>query len=259
MVTVSAIVPTYRRLTLLERALGSIGMQDGGPDEVVVVNDGPEPDSLAIQRLAARVNCSRVAVISNARAQGASGARNTGAEHATGEWIAFLDDDDEWLPGYLRRVRQCIADGEVDVVCTDLLYGYDGEPDRPGKAACDRLAVESFLTRNPGLIGSNLAIRRALYMEIGGFDESLPCLNDMDFGMRLSLHGAVRYAPLRERLVRHHHHTGARLCTPRTDIMRTGIRGFYERYARRMTAAQHEEFGRSMRRLWGIDEHGELV
>jgi len=259
MIAVSAIVPTCRRIVMLERALRSVGTQEDGPDELVVVNDGPDSDGPAVQRLAQGVQCSQVAVITNARARGASGARNAGADQAVGEWLAFLDDDDEWLPAYLRQVRKCVEGGEVDVVCTDLLYGYDGEPDRPGKPACDRLAVDLFLTRNPGLIGSNLVIRRALYADIGGFDESLPCLNDMDFGIRLSLRGAVRYRPLRVRLVRHYQHTGVRLCTPRTNIMRSGIRGFYRRYAKYMTAAQHEEFSRSMRRLWGIDEHGELV
>ena len=64
---------------------------------------------------------------------------------------------------------------------------------------------------------------------------------------------------LRERLVRHYQHPGPRLCTPRTDTMRIGIQRFYERYAQRMTPVQRAEFGRNMRRLWGIDERGQLV
>lgn len=259
MLRVTAIVPTCRRLLLLERALRSIAAQEVAPDEVVVVNDGPQADGPVIRRAVETIGCKQGEVIANSRAAGASGARNMGAERARGDWLAFLDDDDEWLPAYLCRVRAHLEGEAVDVLCTDLLYGYDDGTEQPGKPACDRLAVEGFLTRNPGLIGSNLVIRRALYLEIGGFDESLPCLNDTDFGCRLSLHGRVRYAPLRERLVRHYQHPGPRLCTPRTDTMRIGIQRFYERYAQRMTPVQRAEFGRNMRRLWGIDERGQLV
>ena len=144
-------------------------------------------------------------------------------------------------------------------MCTDLLYRYDDGSERPGKPAFDRLAIDLFLTRNPGLIGSNLIIRRALYSELGGFDESLRCAEDNDFGIRLCLHGAVRYAPLRQMLVRHYQHTGPRICTPRGEAVRSGLRRFFELHAHRMTPAQREEFGHNVRRLWGIDEHGELI
>ena len=255
----TAIVPTCRRLGLLGRALGSIAAQDVPPDEVLVVNDGPDADACAIRHAVETSGCRQAVVIANSRATGPSGARNAGAALARGEWLAFLDDDDEWLPAYLRTVLERIEAGGVDMLGTDLLYRYDDGSERPGKPACDALLVDAFLTRNPGLIGSNLVIRRSLFADVGGFDESLPCAEDMDFGIRLSLHGSVRYHPLHQRLVRHYQHAGPRLCTPRAATMRIGVRRFYELHARRMTPAQREEFGRNMRRLWGIDEHGQLV
>lgn len=256
---VTAIVPTCRRLSLLDRALGSIAAQDVSPDEVLVVNDGPDADEPAIRHTVETSGCTQAVAIANSRAAGPSGARNAGAAHARSEWLAFLDDDDEWLPAYLRTVLERIAAGGVDMLGTDLVYRYDDGSERPGKPACDALVVDAFLTHNPGLIGSNLVIRRSLFADVGGFDESLPCVEDMDFGIRLSLHGSVRYHPLREQLVRHYQHAGPRLCTPRTATMRTGVRRFYELHARRMTPAQREEFSRNMRRLWDIDEHGQLV
>ena len=99
-------------------------------------------------------------------------------------------------------------------------------------------------------------MRAAAYAAVGGFDESLATAEDMDFGIRLSLHAGLRYAPLRERLVRHHHHDRPRLCTRRGDAMRAGVRQFFALHGARMDAAQREEFGLEMRALWGIDEFG---
>ena len=213
---VTAIVPTCQRLSLLDRALGSIAAQDVPPDEVLVVNDGPAADESAIRHAVESSGCTQAVVIANSRTAGPSGARNAGAAHARGEWLAFLDDDDEWLPAYLRTVLERIEAGGVDMLGTDLVYRYDDGSERPGKPACDALEVSAFLTRNPGLIGSNLVIRRSVFADVGGFDESLPAAEDMDFGIRLSLRGSVRYHPLRKRLVRHYQHAGPRLCTPRS-------------------------------------------
>ena len=171
--------------------------------------------------------------------------------------LAFLDDDDEWLPAYLATaVRRLVAE-HLDVLCTDLQYRSDDGADRPGKTAPEALGVEAFLTRNPGLIGSNLIVRRAAYAALGGFDESLLAAEDMDFGIRLSLHPGLRYAPLHERLVRHHQHGGPRLCTPRGEAMRAGIRRFFALHGPRMSAAQRAEFRRAVCRLWGFDELGQ--
>jgi len=143
------------------------------------------------------------------------------------------------------------------VLCTDLLYRYDEDgSERPGKQAPEILDEQAFLTRNPGLVGSNLVIRSAAYAALGGFDESLLTAEDMDFGIRLSLHGGLRYAPLRERLVAHHQHRRPRLCTRRGEAMRAGIRRFFTLHGARMDDAQREAFRLTVQRLWGIDEFG---
>jgi glycosyltransferase involved in cell wall biosynthesis len=256
---VTAIVPTCDRPATLERALRSIAAQVVAPREIIVVNDGAAGDLAAARSAVARSACAPVTLLTNGGAPGPSGARNTGAAHATGAWLAFLDDDDEWLPTYLQEVTRRIQQCTLDVICTDLVYRYDDGSERPGKRACDALTPEQFLTRNPGLIGSNLVIRRRLYAAVGGFDESLRCAEDMDLGIRLSLHGGVRYAAVRAPLVRHHQHGGRRICTPQTEAVRSGIRRFYELHAARMTAEERQEFSGNVRRLWGIDEYGQLI
>jgi glycosyltransferase involved in cell wall biosynthesis len=258
MLCVSAIVPTHCRPMLLQRALQSIVAQALRPAEVIVVDDADGGDPDATRQVLEKYGLKGVRVVANSHAKGVAGARNTGAALSTGEVLAFLDDDDEWLPFYLVEALARFELRRLDLMCADLVYRFDDGSERPGKSAPDRLAAELFLTRNPGLIGSNFMIRRSLYSAIGGFDESLLTLEDMDFGLRLSLCGGVKYTPLHQRLVRHYHHTGPRLCTPKAAAMRTGVRRFYELYAQRMTEAQREEFRRSMHRLWGIDERGHI-
>lgn len=247
---VSVVIPTCQRPDLLARALASVRAQSLAPAEILVVDDG----GAAAARPA--VDGAGVRLVANTRARGPSGARNCGAALARGTLLAFLDDDDEWLPSYLAAAVARVAADRLDVLCTDLLYRYEDGSERPGKNAPAALAAEAFLIRNPGLIGSNLIIRRAAYAALGGFDESLLAAEDMDFGIRLGLHPGLRYAPLRERLVRHHHHGGPRLCTRRGAAMRAGIRRFFVLHGPRMDAAQRAEFHRAVCALWGFDELG---
>jgi glycosyltransferase involved in cell wall biosynthesis len=97
---VSVIIPTLDRPKLLLRAIDSVLRQTYEKFEVIVVVDRPDPDTIAAVRA---VDDPRVRLVVNPRPSTAAGARNAGADHARGEWIAFLDDDDEWLPSKLER------------------------------------------------------------------------------------------------------------------------------------------------------------
>jgi len=259
MPTVTAVVPTCNRPTLLRRALRSIAAQELPPAEVIVIDDGNGANERLTRDAAEQSGLKRILVRANSHAKGASGARNTGAELATGELLAFLDDDDEWLPSYLSQAVGHCNWSELDVVCTPLLCQFDDGVDRLSKSAPDRLAPELFLTRNPGLGGSNLIIRRSLYREIGGFDESLPSCNDLDLGVRLSLRSGVRYLNLQQRLVRFYQHTGPKLGTPASEAMRVGIRRFYELHEHRMTEAQRQQYRDMARRFFSVDERGQIL
>ncbi len=97
---VSVIIPTRGRPQLLLRALQSALTQTLRQIEIIVVVDGPDDDTVASLRT---ISDARLRVIVNPRSLSAAGARNAGVEHARGEWIALLDDDDEWLPHKLER------------------------------------------------------------------------------------------------------------------------------------------------------------
>jgi glycosyltransferase involved in cell wall biosynthesis len=244
---------------MLERALRSIAAQSIAPTEVIVVDDSKEDNKDATRRAVEESGLGGLRLVANSHAKGASGARNTGAESAVGEILAFLDDDDEWLPSYVSEVLSRFESQGLDVICADLFCQFDDGVDRPGKSAPDQLSPELFFTRNPGLIGSNFVIRQSVYRRMSGFDESLPNCDDRDFGLRLSLCGDVKYQRLGIRLVRHYAHNGPRLCSRDGEAIRVGISRFYELHAHRMSDLQREEFRRVAGVQWGIDERGQIL
>jgi glycosyltransferase involved in cell wall biosynthesis len=258
MPSISAIVPTFQRPALLARALGSIAAQEVRPTEVIVADDAEGGPTAATRAAAAAVKMN-VRVIANTHRGGPSGARNAAAEAASGELLALLDDDDEWPPAYLRIASARFEAGGLDVTCADLHHRLADGTVRPGKRAPEALAADAFLTRNGGLGGSNLIIRRGRFLALGGFDESLPALEDMDLAVRASLLPGLRYAPVHEVAVLAHQHGGPRLCTPGGDAICAGVRRFYQLHRARMTAAQRQEFREVVLYWWGVDEHGRVI
>jgi len=96
---VSAVIPTYNRPNLVVRAVKTALSQTHSNMEVVVVVDGPDDST---SKALGAIADSRIQIITLQQHLGGSGARNAGVQAATGEWIAFLDDDDEWLPSKIE-------------------------------------------------------------------------------------------------------------------------------------------------------------
>src|SRR5579863_7499544 len=97
---VSVVVPTRNRPELVVRAVSSALAQTLTRMEVIVVIDGPDEDTA---RALAEIRDDRLTVIALPSSLGGSEVRNIGAQHSRGEFIAFLDDDDEWSPNKLQR------------------------------------------------------------------------------------------------------------------------------------------------------------
>ncbi|MGE9295361.1 MAG: glycosyltransferase family 2 protein [Puniceicoccales bacterium] len=106
----SVIIPTNQRPELLQRAIKSVLAQSMDDWELLVVSDGPDPQNRAS---AAPFMRRRVRYIELPQNRGANAARNEGIRQASGEWIAFLDDDDEWLPEKLAACRAFIESNQL--------------------------------------------------------------------------------------------------------------------------------------------------
>lgn len=194
---------------MLERAVESALQQEvTGELEVVVVDDASTDDTPAVLRgLAARDQ--RVRPVSLPSAAGAAAARNAGIEATTGSWIAFLDDDDEWLPHKLARQLRSLEDAEPSVgvsYCPYLLDWGNGRTqlgwveDVSGPEPLRKL-VRGVFIGTPGLL-----VRRSCLREVGGFDPALPRLQDWDLCMRLAR--VTRFSFLPEPLFLAHYTAG---------------------------------------------------
>ena len=95
---ISVVIPLYNKEPIIEKSIRSVLSQDYDDFEVVVVNDGSTDRSAEIVK---NIDDSRVCLIEQENG-GPSKARNTGVRNAKGEWIVFLDADDEFLPGALN-------------------------------------------------------------------------------------------------------------------------------------------------------------
>jgi glycosyltransferase involved in cell wall biosynthesis len=113
---VSVVIPTLDRPKLLLRAIDSVLCQTHCEIEIIIVVDRPSRETLAAVQT---VNDSRLRLIVNPHPTTAGGARNVGADHAAGQWIAFLDDDDEWLPNKLKH-QLAFAAGRPPALLTCL-------------------------------------------------------------------------------------------------------------------------------------------
>lgn len=202
-VEVSVIVPAHNRARLIGRALVSALAQEGVRSmEILIGDDASEDDTAAV---AARVD-PRVRVFRLERNSGAAAARNRAMREATGEFLAFLDSDDEWLPGKLAAQLDLMRrDAEAGVCATGhFLHKMDGtrEEHRGVREAGLRLALHSA----QGFHGASTPlVRRDLVLRTGGQDERLRVLEDWDWMLRLAARAPV--AVLEEPLAVIHENT----------------------------------------------------
>ena len=183
--TVSVVIPTFNRASVISRALESVFLQTRAPDEILVVDDG-STDNTA-ERVRAEFPGVRLIEQEN---RGVSAARNAGIRAATGTWIALLDSDDEWLAEKLdRQLRAVAANIEANtVLChTDEIWIRRGRRVNPMKKVrkhgghifehCLPLCVIS---------PSSVLLHRRLFETVGGFDEDLPACEDYDLWLRVT-------------------------------------------------------------------------
>lgn len=185
---IAVVMPAYRSGPWLEEALESVLAQTRAPREIIVVDDG-SPESIADRlrpRFGDRVTCLRQ---ENA---GPGTARNTGAAHATCTWLAFLDDDDLWLPQKLERQLDVVASNpEVVLVGTNSLVFGEGIQERP-KLPLDAVVDLSFegMLRGNSLTTSTVLLRRDAFEAVGGFDPAPEffAVEDFDLWLRVLEH-----------------------------------------------------------------------
>ena len=210
---VSAIITTYKRpKEIVARAIKSILAQTYNPIEIIVVDDSPA-EWEGRQEIADCVHilCPKAILIQNEKNLGACVSRNRGLHAAKGEFIAYLDDDDEGLPEKIERQLSMFTTDRIGLVYCGSRIIIDEKRERVPKTLFVSENVHERLLCEGNFIGSTSfpLIRTKYLADIGGFDELLQSSQDYDTWIRLSELSDVAF--VKEILVNYYSHTGERI------------------------------------------------
>jgi hypothetical protein len=182
---VSVVMPAYNSARTIGQAIGSVLEQTMADLELIVVDDGSTDATAAA---VAVVEDPRIRLITRVNG-GTSAARNTGIAEARGDWVAFLDADDLWLGDKLELQLTLMAAAPGCLASQGSAYLVDDDLNRLALRRCvpvDDPLLTFLRFENLPNAGSSWIVKRDLLDRIGGFDTTLPRIEDWDFSIRLA-------------------------------------------------------------------------
>lgn len=205
--SVSVLIATMDRPVLLQRAIEGVLSQEHDSDIEIVIcydTDAPNMDLEMVD------GTKSIRVITNTHSKGLAGARNTGVAAASHPWIAFCDDDDEWLPGKLAAQFAAIDSTPGARVATTGIFIHYEDTDTPRIPDPALLTFEGFLTDRMTDVHPSATLASAeLIAEIGDVDETIPGGYGEDYDWLLRAARLSPFAVAAEPLVRVHWHGGS--------------------------------------------------
>lgn len=187
---VSVIIPSYNTADLISACLDSVFAQTYSDFEAIVVNDG-SPDTIELEQVL-QPYLSRIVYIKQENKR-AAGARNNAIRQARGEFVAFLDSDDTWLPNHLAAQMSLIdSDPALDLVYANGLM-IEGHTEREFMDQCPSsgpATFEALIIERCQIAISTVVARKQTLVDAGLFDEQLPRCDDYDMWVRSAFHGA---------------------------------------------------------------------
>jgi len=195
---ISVLIPSYNRADLLPRALLSVWQQDFDDMEVLVVDDGSSDGTIKWLDQQQKTH-PQLRFVVHDHNKGEAAARNTALREARGTYLAFLDSDDEWLPGKLAAQHRHMVSAPPDVAAViTAAYLVDGET----KTLADDwhlrepVTVRNLLVQGCGLnLNNTILMKRETALAAGDYDESLRLYVDVDWLMRFLSKGRVDVIP----------------------------------------------------------------
>ena len=214
MPVVSVIITTYKRpVETVEPAVSSVLAQTFQKLEILIVDDNPDEWKLhyGLKELENKYAKDGVRYITYPGNHGACYARNVGLSEAKGEYVAFLDDDDEWMPHKLEKQFELMTDEDVAMVycVVNTFHETSGKLYHGRKCVHHGMIYPQLIMEN--FIGSTSfpLIRKSCLLEIGGFNVLMQSAQDYDVWLRLSEKFRIEY--VNEELGIYHVHSGEQI------------------------------------------------
>ncbi|MBD5537115.1 MAG: glycosyltransferase [Lachnospiraceae bacterium] len=186
---VSVVIPTYNRIHTLPASVDSVLKQTYKNLELIIMDDGSTDGT---EEYVKGIADERVRYRKAEKNMGPSAARNMGAELAKGEYLAFQDSDDEWMPDKLEKQMKLILDSEeLSFVYSEFGFYRDGEllaviPSRNIPYEEKQGSLFSHLLLYPLISTQTILIRTKDFIEAGGFNETLKAYEDFEFTLRFA-------------------------------------------------------------------------
>lgn len=227
---VSVVLPTHNRVTFLGRAIKSVLEQTERNIELIVVDDASTDATPGL--LNQLVNSDpRIKILRNPESLGGGGARNAGIAASSGEWVAFLDDDDEWVKTKLRRQLDTIEACPSAVACSCAFEQHFTSGVSRTVMLPENVTLQQLL-RGSVLGGASMCLcSREALVKIGGFDTKFKSGQDWDLWVRLRLEGNI--VVCNEVLVKYQAHDGLRISN-NMHSQYSGARRFYFKHRHQM-------------------------
>jgi len=232
---VSVVIPTYNRAEWIGGAVESVLSQEFQNYELIVVDDGSTDETpKVLERYSDRIRMIRQANC------GVSAARNTGVASSNGDFIAFLDSDDLWLPGKLSRQVVFFQQNSDARICqTNEIWIRNGVRVNPGKRHRKRSGQIFAPSLRLCLVSpSAVMLRKKLFDDIGGFDEDLPACEDYDLWLRIGSRYPI-YLIDEPLIVKRGGHEDQLSKTPKLDVFR--IRSLVKLLDAHMLAVEQQD------------------
>ncbi len=199
MSTVSVIIPTWNRANTLKRAVLSVLNQTYPITEILVCDDGSTDDS---KQVIDELKSEKIKWLEGKRAGMPSVPRNRGITASKGEWLAFLDSDDEWLPSKIEKQVELAAKLNTDAVCSNAyrVVPEGGNPTSYLNYSGEKISFEQLIKSNY-IICSSAMFNRNLLEIVKGFPESPDFKAIEDYALWLRVATQTDFAYVQEPLV----------------------------------------------------------
>jgi len=227
---VSLVLTTYERPDLAKRAVETMLSQTYENTEVIIVEDAGETSI----REWIKTNYDDITFIRHDQNRGLAAARNTGLDASSGKYVAFLDDDDEWLPTktekQVGKAERLLPKHDFGVVYCGIEDHFEFESRKATRLPENEGPLrEQIIAKGARTLSSSYLFVRDALLDVDGFDESLPSSIDHDIWMKLAV-GGYEVGTVNEPLVVKRHSDDQEEITSNPSARIEGVRKYIEKW-----------------------------